>query len=892
MFHPRMAILLVCAALITLSATPTPAQSSPGKIVGTVHDANGAPVAGAPVTITNQQTGGIVRALRSSASGAYEATGLAPGIYAVTVDVQGFRRVTKVVNFTSGDVTADFTLELKVTEEVKVTAMKREESVLNTPVSVAAPTEEILRERGAENIEDVAANVAGFSVQNLGPGQSTVAIRGVSSGQIARDQPGVKEEVASYLDESVISLSLFTPDMDLFDINRVEVLRGPQGTLFGSGSVGGTVRYITNQPQLGVSTVFGEVDGNTLSGGGTGGDFKAGFNAPLSGAAALRVAAYYNRLAGFQDAVQPFGSSRPGAFGLKKSVNSGDREGVRLALELAPDENLTITPRFVYQKVAMDGWNRTDIFNILANPYTTTRPAATLGDRQLFTQVDEPYTDKFELGDLNVKYDFGSAALTSITTFTNRSVLVVRDAGALTSSITGGSIGLPEKVYALNSPLNDQTWASGWTQELRFSGGKATDRFQWVAGGFYADLRRHYAQDLIVAGFQDLSGIPTVEPYAPKDNLFWSDLHYKLRQYAFFGEGTFAATNQFSFTAGLRYYHFHEDKEQIFDGIFGNANGQPQIQPGTAKADGVAPRFIVSYKVNDSTTINAQASRGFRLGGVNDPLNVNLCTAQDLVTFSGRDTWKDETAWNYEVGSKSRILGGRGSLNASVFYDDVHDLQVTVTAGSCSSRLIFNVPKSRSVGGEVEFALAPTDHFDFSLTGGYSDSQVRSTISGSAGLPEATGIVAGNRLPGVPKFQMAAAATFQQPFGNDLHGYLSATYHHVGSRYTQLADQEPGCGGSATTGNCVLDLTSFGANTIGGPLTQSTFTFNPLLPAYDIVNARVGVRHGIWDIALYVNNLTNQRALLALDRERGFRGRVGFLTNQPLTVGLNYRVDF
>src|SRR5207302_5750700 len=132
---------------------------------------------------------------------------------------------------------------------------------------VAARTAQILRARGADNIEAIAANVAGFSVQNLGPGQSQPAVRGASSGQIARDQPGVKEEVGAYLDESVISLSLFTPDMDLFDMNRVEVLRGPQGSLFGSGSVGGAVRYISNQPELGVTSFFGEVGGAAIDGG-------------------------------------------------------------------------------------------------------------------------------------------------------------------------------------------------------------------------------------------------------------------------------------------------------------------------------------------------------------------------------------------------------------------------------------------------------------------------------------------------------------------------------------------------------------------------------------------------------------------------------------------------
>src|SRR3954449_11265574 len=155
----------------------------------------------------------------------------------------------------------------KVTEEMVVTARKKEETVQEVPISVAAPTESQLRDRGAETIEDVAANVAGFTVQNLGPGQSQVAMRGVSAGQIVRDQPGVKEQVGVYLDESVVSLSLFTPDIDLFDMSRIEVLRGPQGTLFGSGSESGTVRYITNQPELHLTKAFGEIGGTGTTGG-------------------------------------------------------------------------------------------------------------------------------------------------------------------------------------------------------------------------------------------------------------------------------------------------------------------------------------------------------------------------------------------------------------------------------------------------------------------------------------------------------------------------------------------------------------------------------------------------------------------------------------------------
>lgn len=168
-----------------------------------------------------------------------------------------------------------------VDDEVIVTATKRASTIQDVPFSINALTQEDIQRTGATNLEDVSRNVAGLTIQNLGPGQSQVAIRGVSAGQIVRDQPGVKEQVGVYLDESVISLSLFTPDLDLFDLNRVETLRGPQGTLFGSGSVGGTVRFITNQPNLNETEASLEVDANTVTDGGIGGHLKGMVNQPF-----------------------------------------------------------------------------------------------------------------------------------------------------------------------------------------------------------------------------------------------------------------------------------------------------------------------------------------------------------------------------------------------------------------------------------------------------------------------------------------------------------------------------------------------------------------------------------------------------------------------------------
>jgi len=850
-------------------------QGTEGTIRGAVTDSSGAPVPGATLTVTHQTTG-AAKTVTSAADGSYAAT-VPPGPYSVTVTLKAFGKQSRsdLVLEPGATLTVSFTLAAQRSEEITVTSLKRDSTIREVPFSVAAPTEHELQQRGVQDLEGVAANVAGFSVQNLGPGQSQVAIRGVSSGQIARDMPGVKESVGAYLDESVISLSLFTPDVDLFDLTRVEVLRGPQGTLFGSGSLSGTVRYISNQPELGVTRWFGELGGSSIDGGNQGGDVKLGVNAPLGDTVALRVAAYYNRLAGYMDAVQP-------DLSVKEDVNTGDRAVVRAAVRFAPSDRLTITPRFFYQKAEMDGWNRIDDFNILANPYTTTRPPVTLGERQLFTQIDEPFSDEFVLADVNLAYSFADIALTSITSFTHRDVLVVRDAGALTSSITGGTIGLPESVYTLDSPLDDATTAKVWTQEVRLSGGR--DRFQWVAGGFYGSTRRDYGQSLLVSGFEDATGIPTAGQFgAGKDVLYYSDLHYELDQFALFGEGTYHLSDRWSLTGGLRYYDFNEDRTQVFDGIFADPGGAP----ASTDANGVAPRLIATYKLSDDTNLNAQVSKGFRLGGINDPLNVPLCTPEDLETFGGHDSWDDETAWNYEVGWKSRLLGGRGSLNVSAFYMDVSDLQATVTAGSCSSRVVFNVPKARSAGGEVELAAAPNDNLDFALSLGFNDSELRSTVTSTASdgtVSVVSGIEEGNRLPSVPQFHVAATATYRWHMTGGSLGYVTGTYQHIGSRYTQVGNEDPGFG--------VVNLLSFAPNTIGGPLTATTFTFDPEMPAYDIVNLRLGVLRGPWDVSLYANNLTDERAFLALDIERGKLARVGYLTNQPRTFGLTARFKF
>ena len=252
-----------------------------------------------------------------------------------------------------------------------------------------------------------------------------------------------------YLDESVISLSLFTPDLDLFDLNRVETLRGPQGTLFGSGSVGGTIRYITNQPKLGEFEGMVEANVNSVTDGEIGGHGKGVVNVPLGDKAALRIVGYYTEYAGFIDALQEGG-------GVKEDVNSGDREGVRVALRFEPTDNIAITPRVVYQETNTDGFNRQEVFNLFANPFTTTRPAVTFGERQQFLLLEEAFEDETLIADLTIEFGLGPVDLTSVTSYTDRSILVSRDASALTGSVSV-DLGFADAAVLLPSNLLDTT---------------------------------------------------------------------------------------------------------------------------------------------------------------------------------------------------------------------------------------------------------------------------------------------------------------------------------------------------------------------------------------------------------------------------------------------------
>jgi len=754
-------------------------------------------------------------------------------------------------------------------EEIVVTATKRSQSIQDVPFSINAQSQRDIERAGATNIEEIARNIAGLSIQNLGPGQSQVSIRGVSAGQIVRDQPGVKEQVGIYVDESVISLSLFTPDLDFYDLNRVETLRGPQGTLFGSGSIGGTIRYITNQPNLEEASGGIELNLNSITDGDVAGHAKGFVNAPFAdGKGAFRGTVYHTEYGGFIDALGPAGGD---------DVNSGNRTGGRFALTYQPNENFIITPRLIVQNIETDGNNRSEVFNFLA-----AAQGVSLGERQQFLLANEAFEDDTLIADLTSTWSLNNFDLTSVTSYTDREILVSRDASALTHSVSV-DLGLSSAINSVPSNLRDTTELTQFTQEIRLSS-NGDGPLNWVVGAFYSDTDRDYAQRLPTPGYDAAvdaalgAGVSaSVANGFAADSPFSSDLPFTLEQLSLFGEVSYELNERTEITLGGRYYDFEEERTITQGGLFSSgANGQLD----STESDGFNPRLLISYDANENITYNAQVSEGFRLGGVNDPLNAPLCSPQDLVIFGDFQDFGDESLTNYEVGVKGNY--GYLSFNAAAYYSDISDLQVTLDAGTCSSRVSFNVPDAHTAGVEFELKAKPSDKWDFGIAVSVLEAEFDSSVvDGNGNI--LGGVRDGNRLASVPEFSASLSAAYTIPsnfFGSDGELYFASSVQLVGDRITQPGDQVAGAG-------------VFNPGLPFGQLTgNEVINIDLELPSYEIANVNIGFDAQDWSLVFYVSNLFDENALLSFDRERGGRARTAFRSNQPRTIGVTYRKDF
>ena len=519
----------------------------------------------------------------------------------------------------------------------------------------------------------------------------------------------------------------------------------------------------------------------------------------------------------------------------------------------------------------------------------------TFRERQQYLLLPERFEDDTLLADLNVTADLGPVTLTSVSTYINRDILVSRDASALTGSVTVDLPFFNDPVEVLlPSNLVDATDLETFTQEVRLASSNSGP-FQWLIGGFYSQVDRFYRQRLPTPGYgaaqnaasaaslldadptNDLPPQSATQNGFPNDSPYNSDLPYDIRQTALFGEVSYTF-GRVTATAGGRYYDFREERQFVSGGLFsGGDNRQDRTE-----SSGFSPRFILSWEAADNVRVNAQVSKGFRLGGVNDPLNLPICdggipNGPDAQLFGGFQDYDDETLWNYEIGVRAQRRNFRAA--AAAFYTDINNLQTTLDAGSCSSRIVFNVPNAHTMGVEFEIGVSPMAGLDLSLAGSVIEAEFDSTLPGA--LAVTTGIREGNRLPSVPNIQIAASANYSFRVNDSAEGYVGATFQHVGGRYTQPSDQE----------NNPRSFVS--GLPFGGATGNGATVINLRLPNYQYVNLSAGIewQNGL-GVQVYVNNLLDENALLSFDRERGGRARLGFNVGQPRIIGLTVRQRF
>jgi outer membrane receptor protein involved in Fe transport len=735
-------------------------------------------------------------------------------------------------------------------DEIVVTAEKRESTVQKTPISISAISGEALQEQGVSSVVDALAAVPGVSFKTAGPGQTEFEMRGLTS------TGGESPTVGFYLDDTPLTPPAMGQsgkvviDPNLFDLNRLEVLRGPQGTLYGSGSMGGTIKLITNKPD----TERYAVNADTMLSGTEGGGFNHAenvmVNVPLvEGKAALRVVLTDKWDDGWIDRVvlNAFpaevnnGTARGpvASSAISKEIKDSNwelLEGQRASLLLLPVDGLSVEASVLHQRIAQGGPNTIDV------------PPGTETHYQPF-DVDEPYSDNFTLGSLTVKYDLGAVELTSATSLWQRRQGQTQDISEAMQDYIGGFLGPPQ-----NFPFSTAAGGLGagtiseydkthqLSEEFRIAS-TGSGPFQWQLGTFYSSFNASSHVESYYSGFTAIFGT---------DNLADNLRVLSLDQEAVFGEASYQLLDQVKATVGLRWFNYHSDSATQVSGV--SASGTSAVQYGNASDSGVTPKFNLAYTPSDEVTLYGTAAKGFRPGGPNSPLpmsgTVSCASALQALGLSAAPAeFGPDTVWSYEAGEKVTTADQRLRINSDVYYETWNGVQQQV-APSCGFKFTENAGQAEVYGTEVEAAFKITPEWTITQAGSYTHARI-STGSLAAGVTE------GQKLLDVPDWTASTALVYTHP--------LTADYTLIG-RFQ---------------------------NDYVGPMQDITYARNDV-PAHDIMSLRAGLVGTRWSGFLFIDNLTNKTALLgntgALSANVPIFNRV--TTNEPRTFGLDMNFQF
>lgn len=643
-------------------------------------------------------------------------------------------------------------------EEVVVTATKRGEVALqDVAASVQAIDGDLLRRTGADGLEDYMKLVPGLVPVSSGTGQSQIVLRGVNSARIAHAQPQAQGTVAVYINEIPVTSTGFNPDLNLFDLARVEVLRGPQGTLYGASSMAGAIRLITNQPTP--ERLEGKI---SFGGGGTqDGDPEYGLkgliNVPLGERVAVRAVAYGTHAGGFIDNMA--------AGHAEDNYNAEDTVGGRVSLGYS-GERLSLVGTVMYNKLEADG--RPDEYVRATRP---TLLANLTDERQTIRFVDDPFEDELAIYNLTADYDFAPVHLTSSTTFADRNFHNTLD--DTFRIVTLLPVSLAQVPYV--AFFND-TDTQSLVHETRLSS-KTTGPLRWVAGVYYQDEDKSFDQSTDAPGFDaavGLRGIPPSSVFgASKPNQVleaFKDIGTK--QKAAFGEVSYDITKQLELTVGLRWFDYEVDVDLRAAGI---ANRGATRVVDTLKEDGVNKKAKLTYRITDDKLVYLDYAEGFRMGGVGDFIPTGpggLCAGQQVDA-----SYKSDDLSSIELGAKTSWMDNRLVANAAVYRINWKDIQSTRFL-TCGFQFVTNAGRMVNTGLELEFAYQLAEGLTARFGGSYVDTDVKEAVPGFN--------QEGDEAPYVPNLSVATSLEYGANMFAGF-GFVRGDFNYVGGSRSEFS---------------------------------------------------------------------------------------------------------
>lgn len=633
-------------------------------------------------------------------------------------------------------------------EEIVVTALKRATNVQDTPLAISAVSGSTLTAMGITDSASLARVSPGLVVRESGLSGSRLTIRNIRAAGEAT--------VGLYYDETPVTGSSgvnsyaggTTPDIRLFDVDRVEVLRGPQGTLYGSSSMAGTVRLIFSKPDLNDvgATVAGQV--SSVAHGDVGFENQAMLNVPLiDDVLGARAVGFYRDRPGYIDNV---------TLG-REDVNGQDSKGGRLTVRLKPSENLTIDGLVTVQDLK----GSLNDYLLSAGPFNSTYEAL------------QPLSDKLRLYSGTLTWDAGPATLTVVGSHSYRNFNYSYDFSSFFRTIAElfpvGSTNY--EAYASQAPsvANSPQITETDTAEARISGA-GTGPLQWTAGFFYSDREGDFDSNIVRVSPD--SGL--ILPITPATLLGQRVITDQLRQKAGFAEVSYDLTDRLSVTGGVRYFQYERrvtGEVTVFNNFVGFSAAPATDQSNSE--NGWLYKANASYEVTDDVSFYATASSGQRPGGINQ--NVNL--PADLQTY------QSDSLWNYEVGVKSEFLGRTLVVNADVFQIDWSDMQTSGTLPGTNFAFIANAGEARVRGVELETTAYPYDGLQLQLSGSYIDAELREDQSNQSLL--ASGLK-GDPIPQVPKVTAQGSAQYGWDVGSSAKALLRSDVYYSGASWTEF----------------------------------------------------------------------------------------------------------